>query len=168
MIIFSLQTLGISPYANILTIQVKIGKIVKIWKIWDYADEKSMIRDFMEYFLSLRDKIIIGYNLLKFDLPLLLLKARELPKFEEFFKKINRSNVVDLFTILTFLNKGRIKSLDYHCKAYNITGRNVPLNEMISLYENKKYEEFERNALANLNNLSDLFSKVWSEIIGKK
>ena len=86
----------------------------------------TSLDEFITYFLGTDDKIVIGFNILKFDLPFLLLKSQDQKQFQEFFKKINYANVIDLFTILTFQNKGVIKGLDYHLQIRDL---NRPSND---------------------------------------
>jgi len=78
------------------------------------------VEEFLDYFLGTDDKIIVGFNLLKFGMPFLLLKARNSERLPDFFKKLNYSNVVDLFPILTFQNQGLIRGLDFHLEKSGI------------------------------------------------
>lgn len=135
-------------------------KELKIWKLWDYENETSLIEDFLNWFLIVRDKILIGYNILKVDVPLLLIKSQTLPESNDFFSKINKCNIVDLHVILTFLNEGRIKGFKQWCKDFRIpfdppiTGSQI--NEFIKKerYEEiQKYIEIESKAISELHSL---------------
>lgn len=110
--ILNIFTSGYSPEADILLIAVRTH--TGEFRCWTSLDE------FLKYFLSTDDKIVIGFNILKWDIPLLLLKARETMEFTQFFKKINYCNVVDLFTVLTFQNQGVIKGLDFYLQQQGI------------------------------------------------
>jgi len=143
------------------TIQVYFPrKELKIWKLWDYENETSLIEDFLNWFLIVRDKILIGYNILKVDVPLLLIKSQTLPESNDFFLKINKCNIVDLHVILTFLNEGRIRGFKGWCKEFRIpfdppiTGSQI--NEFITKkrYEEiQKYIEIESRAIGELHSL---------------
>ena len=117
MIFLKIQTEGISYSAKILTIQVKRRGLSDtiIWRRWKFDNEEHLLQNFRDWFLKENDKIFVGYNILKFDLPLLLLKLSQLEKFDEFSLKLNRSNILDLFAVLTFLKK-EIKGFDYYCQ----------------------------------------------------
>lgn len=80
----------------------------------------NTVEGFLDYFLSTDDKIVVGFNILKFDIPFLLLNTPS-ERLADFFKKINYSNIVDLFTVLTFQNKGIIKGLDYHLEKEGLS-----------------------------------------------
>lgn len=162
MIVLNIETDEISYKAKILTIQVRGSNYIKIWKIWDYKNEEELLRNFVLWFLQEKDKVILGYNLLKFDIPLLLLKTALFPEFEKFSMKINRVNILDLFVILTFLNKGRIKSLEFYCKG--IKKEIVPREELLWMYENKYYKELEKSLIKNLNAINELFSVLWKRV----
>ncbi|RLI84859.1 MAG: hypothetical protein DRO76_06240 [Candidatus Altiarchaeales archaeon] len=162
MIVLNIETDEISYKAKILTIQVRGSNLIKIWRIWDYKNEEELLRNFVRWFLREKDKVILGYNLLKFDLPLLLLKTAFFPEFEKFSMKINRANILDLFVILTFLNKGRIKSLEFYCKE--IKKEIVPREELLQMYENKLYPEMERSLVKNLSAINELFSVLWKSV----
>jgi len=110
--ILNIFTSGFSPEADLLLVGVRThtGEC-KLWR-----DSEG----FLDYFLKTDDKIVIGFNILKFDIPFLLLKSQKSQKFPEFFKKINYSNVVDLFPILTFRNRGVIKGLEFYLEKEGI------------------------------------------------
>jgi DNA polymerase elongation subunit (family B) len=162
MIIFRLEAEKISYDSKILSIEVKKGEEVRIWKSWEFLDEKKLISDFTKWFLEEKDKILIGFNILKFDIPLLLLKTSKFEEFGEFSLKLNRSNILDLFVVLTFLHKGNIKGFKYYCKKYGVNGI-VPREKILDLYKEKKYEEMEKALVRNLNAFEGLFEKVLKE-----
>jgi len=107
--------------ARLHTIQAYFpSRELKMWKRWESPDEKGMVGAFVEWFLGVSDKILIGYNLLKIDIPLLLIKSIDSAQSDAFFKKINRCNIVDLHTILTFLNEGKIVGFNEWCERFKI------------------------------------------------
>ena len=47
---FDIETTGLNPYEDqILTIQIKKGDDIIIWKLWEEKDESSMILKFLDY-----------------------------------------------------------------------------------------------------------------------
>ncbi len=162
--ILSIKTDGFSHDSRLLSIGVKTHNSVKFWHIWDFESEERLLENFIEYFTGVDDKIVNGFNLLKFDIPFLLLKSRGLHGFEKFFRKINFSNVTDLFDILTFQNRGVIKGFNYYCEQHGIPRNFVSDNEMVEMYKNKRHADFERNFSEKLNSTNELFAKLfWGE-----
>jgi len=168
--ILSVETDSISLDARLLVVGLRTPADVKLWKLWDFPDEKAMLAAFVEHFLSVQgDKIIIGYNLLKFDVPLLLHKAAAagLPLFSEFFSRINSSNVIDLFTILTFLNEGQLKGMDFYCERFGVPALGPKRDEVAVLWKSGTKESLERIATLvslKLNTINDLFLKSWGRV----
>jgi len=164
--ILSVQTDGFSSEAKILGIGVKGPGFSHIWKSWQFANEREMLTNFIDYFLKTQDKIVIGFNILKLDIPLLLLRGKDLPQFPEFFKKLNYANVEDLFIILTFINRGVIKGLDYYCKKEGIPC-DFSDREMVSAYNSGDYAKFEEMFRRKLDALDSLFLKMWEKVTRK-
>lgn len=161
--ILSVQTDGFSSEARILAIGVKRPGFSHLWKSWEFASEKEMLSDFISYFLKTQDKIVIGFNLLKLDVPLLLLRSSGLPQFGEFFKKLNYANVEDLFIILTFINRGVIKGLDHYCQKEGIPC-DFSDREILSAFQAKDYKKFESLFGKKLDALDALFLKMWEKV----
>jgi DNA polymerase elongation subunit (family B) len=161
--ILNIETTGFSHDADLFLIGVRTRtNEIKIWKRWDFPSEESMLKNFLSYFLGVDDKIVIGFNILKFELPYLFIKVQKLPEFRDFFKKINLANVVDLYTILTFMNKGVIKGLSFYCEKYKL--KEPPQDrEILRSYESRDYEKASRLAEEKLNSINSLFSVVWSK-----
>ena len=159
--ILAIEVDSISSNPKILTIGAMQAGETKLWKFWDYDDEEKMVWDFTYWFLREADKVIIGFNHLKFDLPILLLKAKEFGDFEHFFKKINQANVEDLFTLLTFMNHGKIKGLKEHCKDFNVSWPQVLDLDPQKLYEEGKHEVVEDHAKARIMAINDLKKEAW-------
>lgn len=166
--IISIDTDGFSPDSGLIVIGLRTPSEVRLWKRWAFQDEKAMLSDFIKHFLSVTDdKIIIGFNLLKFDLPILLHKAACLPEFGEFFRKVNSSNVIDLFTILTFLNKGQLSGLEFYCNALGIRNLGPKRDEVSRLYKSgisTDLEKISELASLKLNTISELFLKSWGQV----
>lgn len=161
--ILSVQTSGFSHDSKILAIGLKRAGFLRIWKSWEFPSEMEMLQDFVKHFLGTQDKIVIGFNNLKLDMPLLLLRTRELPEFPEFFKKFNYANVEDLFLINTFINRGIIKGLDYYCKKEGIPCE-FSDREIVSAYNSGDYAKFEAMFRKKLDALDALFLKMWEKV----
>jgi hypothetical protein len=173
--ILSAQTSGFSHDSKILAIGVKrpgnwsegdksrLQSQSRIWKSWEFPGEKEMLQDFVKYFLSTQDKIVIGFNLLKLDVPLLLLRTKDLPDFPEFFRKFNYANVEDLFLVNTFINRGVIKGLDYYCKKESIPC-DFSDRDMIAAFQAKDYPRFEGMFRRKLEALDALFLRMWDKV----
>ena len=153
--------------AEIYTIQVYFPKKdFKTWKIWEYESESDLVESFIDWFLYVPDKLLIGYNILKTDIPLLLMKAQKTLRSDEFFLKINRCNIVDLHVILTFLNPGEIKGLKAWCKEFKIpyepplTGNRIP-----KFFKQKLYDEIEEYIKIESEAISKLHSKLFKKDI---
>lgn len=143
--IVNIFTTGFSPDSSLLFIGVRTH--TGEFKSWEKPEE------FIEYFLSTDDKIVIGFNILKFDIPFLLLKAKDSLEFTQFFKKINYSNIIDLFTILTFQNKGVIKGLDFYLEQEGIEKNFLSDSEIIRNLDREKTKEDIKRKLEAINSL---------------
>ncbi len=162
--ILSIQTSGFLPDSYIYMIGMKTLKDFKIWGVWNFSSEKNMLEDFIEYFTSTDDKIIIGFNILKFEIPMILLKSQGLRGYEKLFKKINFSNFEDIFVILTFLNHGVIRGLEFYKKTYNISTNLLSDREMFRLYQKGEYEKLDRAMKEKLDVINEIFLKLWGKI----
>jgi len=160
MIFLKLEARDIAPSAEIILIQVKVREEIKIWNLKDHKDETEMLENFINWFLREKDKIIIGYNILKFDIPLLLLKTSSIYLFNRFFMKVNRSNVIDLFVILNYLSRGELHSMEYYTKKYNIE-KIATGEELIELFDSGENEKLRNTAIKNLLSMEALFKKVF-------
>ncbi len=161
--ILSVQTSGFSHDAKILAIGVKRPGVLRIWKSWEFRTEKEMLEDFVKYFLGTQDKIVIGFNLLKLDVPLLLLRTKDFQEFPEFFKKFNYANVEDLFLVNTFINRGVIKGLDYYCKKEGIPC-DFSDRDMLAAFQAKDYPKLEAMLKKKLEALDALFLRMWEKV----
>jgi len=113
--------------------------------------ERGLIEEFGKWLHELRDKIVVGSNILKFDIPVLLLRCSELcPNLlDELFSILNRCNIIDLLVIETYRRKGKIVSLRDACKEYGIK---EPMERPKRPDEEQlfKYQESELSALVKL------------------
>ncbi len=162
MIVLKLEATEISQNAELICIQARKGNDLHLWRRWKYESEELLLKAFLDWFMMEEDKIIIGFNILKFDVPLLLMKCKKFDNFDEFFKKINSANIIDLFVLLTLMNKGNIKGIDFY--AQKLIGKNIiGGEEILKQYKEKKYQELEKSIVKNLNTTQDLFMFVWKK-----
>ena len=114
--------------------------------IWEQIDK------FFEYFINLEDiKIIVcGFNLLRFDLPLLILKAdvnRSL--LIEFLNKWNKLFQKDLFLFLDMLTGRRMKKEEYfeffgiEYKSKNLKNEISNIDDLIRYNKNELIKYWE-------------------------
>jgi len=158
MILFKLEPEEISYRTRILTIQFKKSNDIMIWHSWDFKTEEEMLNDFINCFLKDSDKILLGFNILKFDIPLLLLKSAKFQNFENFSRKLNQSNIIDLFVVLTFQRRGKIKGFNDYCKEIGI--ETIERDAIIRMYKNSEYAELDKAIKKNLNALEKLFESL--------
>ena len=160
--ILSILTSGFSHDSEILAVGVKVFGGAKIWKRYEFPSEDRMISEFIDYFTGIDDKIVIGFNVMKFDLPLLMLRSRGLEGFGRFFRKINYANIEDLFIVLTFMNKGEIRGLEHYCRKYGIPAC-VSDRELVRLYETQR-ERFENLFRNKLDVIGEIYKRIWGRI----
>ena len=84
--ILSIEASGFTHDAEIYAIGLKTPRVEKTWKRWEYKSEEDMLRDFAKYFVTIDDKIVIGFNVVKFELMLMMtkMKAAGMPEFGDF------------------------------------------------------------------------------------
>jgi hypothetical protein len=109
------------------------------------------------------DRKIVGFNILKFDIPLLMLKSQSVDKTKELYQRFFKSNIIDLFGILTYLNNGIMKSLKEWCKYFDIDYKGKPKHPQLTskkltfgtenLVNNQDEIEHQRRDLINIDNL---------------
>ncbi len=140
MLVLSLLSEGFSPDSKLLSLSLrKDTGASQSFSIWNHPSQNQLLTTFFDYFLSENDKILTGFNILKFDLPLVFLAGKSLPSFPSFFRELNRANVVDLFPILTSLNHGQLKSLSSYCERFGVA--KPPTREtLVKSYHSKDYK----------------------------
>ena len=162
--ILSIDADSYSYDAKIIAIGLKTQKSEKVWKSWEFGSEEDMLTDFIRHFLSIDDKIVIGFNVLKFDLMLLMLKSKGLPEFHQFAKKINFANIADLFVILTFLKGGTISGLESHAKSYGIEVKLLQGLDIQRIFAGGDKERIVHNMLARMDAMNRIFLAMWDKV----
>ncbi|UCH36894.1 MAG: ribonuclease H-like domain-containing protein [Candidatus Bathyarchaeota archaeon] len=159
---FDLEASGLNIITNkILTIQIKDGYGKKVWCLRDFKSETGLIRQFVDYYLDVPDKFLIGYNFTNLDLPLMFRRMAEedLPRF---FHKYNRGFVRDIAMILEFHKVKRQKMRDI-AEMYNIEVRNEDV-DIPELYLKGDWDNIKKYAENELDTLEQLWLKIWSQI----
>jgi len=162
-VFFDLEATGLNILQDsLITIQKKDGYGTKVWCIKDYASEAELIEQFVDYYLEVEDKFLIGYNFTNLDLPLLFTRMSK-QDIERFFKKYNRGYVRDLAMILEF-HKIRRQKLAKTLKLFEIDHskfKKVDVNKLFSLNNWEKIIEYATN---ELDLIAKLWNKLWKQI----
>ncbi len=136
--------------------------------IWKYIEtdenfpENQIISRFYQLLEKLNDtkKMIIGFNILRFDIPLLVQRGEELSikdvKDANFL--LHNTFTVDYFQICLPLNKMKFKGNkleDCASKLEQISGQQIPKrvgkgSDTAKLYEQKKYDEIKDHLYSDL------------------
>jgi len=160
---FDLETTGLDlSRDHILTIQKKDGYGKKVWSIRDCRTESELVKQFVDYYLEVDDKFLIGYNIVNFDLPLLLTRM-EKEDLVRFFKKYNRGYIRDLAMILEF-HKVKRQKLENVAKTYRIDVSRIEEIDIKKLHEQGDWDGIITYAESELDVIDQLFQKMWAQI----
>lgn len=160
---FDLETTGLNLSKDrIFTIQIKDGYGKKVWCSRDYGTESEIVGQFVDYYLEVYDKFLIGYNIINFDLPLLLTRMRK-EDLARFFKKYNRGYVRDLAMILEF-HKIKRQKLEITARMYRVDVSKIEGIEVKKLYEQGDWDGIINYAKGELDVIDKVFQKMWSQI----
>jgi uncharacterized protein YprB with RNaseH-like and TPR domain len=160
---FDLEASGLNILSDkILTIQIKDGHGKKIWCLQDFPSESELIRQFVDYYLDVEDKFLIGYNFTNLDLPLMFLRMAE-EDLSRFFRKYNRGYVRDLAMILEFHKVKRQKMEDV-AKMYHIEVPKVENADVPELYRKGDWSSIRNYAKNELDVLEQLWLTMWAQI----
>ena len=141
MLVLTLLSDSFAPDSKILSISLRkdTGKTMS-FSLWNYSSQEEMLKAFLTYFLAENDKILTGFNILKFDLPLIHLSSNTLPTYKTFFTQLNRCNISDLFPLLTSLNQGQLKPLNFYCEKFNLKPP-ASREELLKLYHSQAHND---------------------------
>jgi len=158
-----LETTGLNLLKDdILTIQIKDGYGRRVWCIKDYRRESDLVREFVDYYLEVKDKFLIGYNIANFDLPLLFTRMEE-EDLARFFQKYTRGYVRDLAMILEF-HKVKRQKLENIAKTYQIDVSKIQGTDIRELHRRGDWEAIIDYAKDELDVIHELFRKMWNQI----
>jgi uncharacterized protein YprB with RNaseH-like and TPR domain len=162
-VFFDLETTGLDiSKERIITIQKKDGYGKKVWCIRDYKTESELIEQFVDYYLNVKDKFLIGYNITNFDIPLLFTRMKR-EVLKKFFQKYNRGYVRDLAMILEF-HKVKRQKLDDIAKIYQIDVSKIEGIDPKELHERGDWDGIIAYAKIELDIVEKLFLKMWGQI----
>lgn len=160
MIILDIETTGLNPYEHhIVTIQMKVGDEVKMWRVWEMKENEVIVNFLKE--LKKLDKwndTIFGFNNLKFDVPFIIGRLNELGMMDkETYELLHNQKWFDLYQFLGDNYKSQVRWLEEHGIKRKVTtsGRDIPI-----LFEKKKYKEIEVYALDELDTAEKLVAKL--------
>jgi len=157
---FDIETTELNPYEHIiLTIQLKIGDDIILWKLWEEENEVSMILKFMKYLKEVSyNDTIYGYNCLKFDVPFIWARLNIHGIMDsEKYRILYEKKWKDLYQYLG----GNYIPIDKWLHLFRIerqcpfTGRDIP-----SLYQDKRFKEIEHHAKDDLIVCEKLVEKL--------
>ena len=157
---------GIVPSFNdkiILISYKESGGTLIMLKAWD-SDEKSML---LEFYDLLRDRLktertltIIGFNILRFDLPMLACRLcfYDIDQLENILEIFRVIYWIDLRQCLLPFNNYRFKGLcgDGVAKKFGIEPPKYSNRIIKNFYEKKEYEKIEEHSLSDMKLLSNL------------
>jgi uncharacterized protein YprB with RNaseH-like and TPR domain len=160
---FDIETTGLDiSKDHIVTIQIKDGYGKKVWCRRDYRTESELIKQFVDYYLEVDDKFLIGFNITNFDLPFLFTRiAKE--DLAGFFNKYNKGYVRDLATILEF-HKIKRQKLENVARIYRIDVGSIEEIDVKELHENGDWNGIIAYAKNELDVIEQLFRKMWNQI----
>ena len=160
---FDLETTGLNILKDrILTIQKKDGYGKKVWCSRDYRTESELVKQFVDYYLEVDNKFLIGYNITNLDLPILFTRM-EKEDLARFFKKYNRGYVRDLAMILEF-HKVKRQKLEDVAKTYQIDVSKIEEIDVRKLHEQGDWDGIITYAENELDVIDELFQKMWGQI----
>lgn len=157
MIIFDIETTGLDPRRHkVVSIQLKHGEKIIIWKLWEEKDEIKLIEKFLEYIRN-SDEKIVGYNISRFDVNFLLIRMLVNGKLtDDVQKMVKGKNWVELteFQKNSHGMDNWLRELGI-IRQSQVSGRHVP-----TLYELGHYDEIEEHAKDDLFVCEEIMKKL--------
>lgn len=157
MIIFDIETTGLNPMRDkVLTVQLKHGDKIAIWKLWEENDETKVIENFFNY-IKKSDEKIVGYNISRFDINFLLTRLLINNKLTDEIQKIVREKEWVELTEFQKNNHG----LDNWTKELSISRKSpVTGRHTLTLYELKQYDKIVDHAIDDLLVCEEIIKKL--------
>ncbi len=139
---------------------------------WEYGSEKRVIREF--YKRLSKYTMIIGFNILKFDIPILSFKATKykIRNANNVFKLWHGPLTIDYHQVSLTLSGMRFKGLSLAYLADLLREKGISdVPERVSgkaikkLYKNREYEKIERHLRKDLE-ITRLVDLNWKKLFG--
>ncbi len=157
MILFDIETSGLSPLnSEIITIQLKIGNELKIWKLWEEQDEISMIMKFFD-FIKNSSEPVVGYNISRFDINFILTRLMLSNRLTEEIKNIVKNKKWIELTDYQGDSRGMnnlLKKLSVN-RSSQVENKHVPM-----LYKLKMYDKIVEHAIDDLSACEEVVRKL--------
>lgn len=154
-----IETTGLDPHRErIVTIQARHLGETKVWKEWELG-EVGCLRNLFNLLSQpgARGKSFVGYNILKFDVPFIDVRLRELGVMDErVWHLLHDLHYVDLYQLLG----------DYYARARQwylsmTTVRNDVVNaEIPKLYEAREYTTIEEYVEREMRAMEAFYEEV--------
>lgn len=141
----------------------------RIFSEWDLGNEKQVVKVFYSYFKDLLLKseflVIVGFNILRFDIPLLIQKAVEhgLAQVPELNKLWYEAYVIDLFQAALLTNEMRFKGNSLKNLVKKAKDKGIQVSEIYGKgdevkewYKKKEYSKIEEKLKADLKIIREL------------
>jgi len=151
-------------YSNVNNVQIK----QQCFAEWVYGNENKIICNFYKKLKELKNNQqkknrsleVIGFNILRFDIPLLIQKGFKLGlgEIDELNKLWHETFVRDYFQICLPLNNMMFKGLKLKQLVERLKGKGINIPEpygsggaIAELYKNKKYDEIIKHLYSDLH-----------------
>lgn len=157
---FDTETTGLDPFkSKLVTIQLRRKGKTKIFKEWELG-EAGVLKSFFIFLDRIRRKeeTLVGYNVLKFDLPFIIQRLQKLGAFSQRRWKLLCYWVhwVDLYQLL---GDAYFKFAEWSLRLaglkQKVSGKDVP-----QLYANRKFSSIVRYVKNELKAMETVYTKV--------
>ncbi len=157
MILFDIETSGLNPLnSEIITIQLKVGDELKVWKLWEEKDELTMITKFFD-FIKNSNEPVVGYNISRFDINFILTRLMLNNKLTDEIKNIVKTKRWIELTDYQGDSRGMnnlLKKLSVN-RGSQVENRHIPM-----LYKLKMYDKIVEHAIDDLNACEEVIRKL--------
>jgi DNA polymerase elongation subunit (family B) len=156
------------PTLKIISIQYKdsFQGNLTILKEWE-SDEKTILKIFYSFLKGLKKQNIIqiiGHNILRFDIPLLLhrMTQQEIDSPHSLLNFFHETFTVDTIQCLFPLNRCQFKGLNAEnlAKILDIRAPKYRVEQIPEFYRNKNYDKIEEHVIADIEFIEDLWQTL--------